>query len=235
VGAEADRRAAEADLARRLGLPIERVSGAALAQVRADSATLAGVDEPEPEHPLLRQARARARSAEAALREARSTRLPRLQSSGALLGYGGAGAFTGEWQAGLQLDYPIFLGGARRARVDKAAAETRRAEADARAAADAVDDATERARAGLVEAAARAAALATSVASFEELVRVEALALNEGAGVQSEYLRALAGVDAARTGLSDARRAVVLAAARLANAQGRLDRGWVESHVEVVR
>ena len=87
----------------------------------------------------------------------------------------------------------------------------------------------------MVEAEARVQALASAALRFDELARVEALALVEGSGVQADYLRALAGLHGAQVGLADARRAVVLARARLARTQGRLDEAWTRNQLEAVR
>jgi hypothetical protein len=85
------------------------------------------------------------------------------------------------------------------------------------------------------EADARTVALATAVARYEELARVEALALAEGAGVQSDYLRALAELHSARVALANGRRAEIGTRARLARVEGRLDPAWIETHLEGAR
>ena len=51
----------------------------------------------------------------------------------------------------------------------------------------------------------------------------------------TDYLSALSGLFGARLGLGEARRAVVLASARLARAQGRLDLEWTRTQLEDVR
>ena len=93
----------------------------------------------------------------------------------------------------------------------------------------------DQAEAAVAEAEARTQALASAVARFDELARVEALALGEGSGVQADYLRALAGLHSARVALADAGRAAVVARARLARALGRLDTAWTQTQLEAVR
>ncbi|MSR37183.1 MAG: TolC family protein [Gemmatimonadetes bacterium] len=236
VGTGAAQIVAEAELARLLGIPAERVAAAALIEVRPVAAPLPVSTAPAPDHPLLLEARGRVAGAEALVREAKSAWLPQVHGTGALVEYGsGSGDFSGEWQAGLQVEYAIFAGGARRARADEAQAEARRAAAQERAVEDALGRAISQAQAAVAEAEARALALASAVVRFDELARVEALALQEGSDVQADYLRALAGLHRARVGLADARRAVVLTRARLARAQGVLDEAWTRIQLEIER
>ena len=233
IGLDAARAVAEEELARIMGAPGAPIGSLALREVRADPIPHPLASAPLSVHPLVRQASGRVAAAEAIAREARSARLPRVTGTGGLTEYGaGTRDFTGEWQAGLQLDYPIFTGGARRARIDEMDAEVRRARAEAAAIEDQLARAVARARAAVEGADARTAALGSAVERFDELARVEALALAEGAGMQSDYLRALAALHAARVALADARRAEVATRARLARAQGWLYLEWIETQLE---
>ena len=203
VSADATLSVAEGDLARLVGLAPERIAGAPLGDVQINQAGSDGDGATASDHPVLVQARGRIAAADAVAREAKAAWLPRLSGTGGLLEYGrGTREFTAEWQAGLQLEYPLFTGGARRARV------------------------------AVLEADSRSEALASAVARFEELVRVEALALEEGVGVQAEFLRALSGLHAARVARADAGRAEVATRARLARVEGRLDLDWIDTRLE---
>ena len=237
VGAEAALAVAEAELARLVGLSPEAVCGSTLEELRSVAAQPSPVaGGPAADHPLLLEARGRVAAAEAGAREARAAWLPRIAGTGSFVEYrSGAGDHIGEWQLGVRLEYPLFSGGARRARVAEAQAEARRVHAEARAVERALATASDRAQAAVVEAAARAEALATALARFEELARMEALALDEGVGVQADYLRALTGLHDARVGLAEARRAAVLARVRLVRIEGRLDLDWIRTNLEAGR
>ncbi len=219
-------------LARVLGVPGAGMRERPLADVDADSAAPPDTTV-SPDHPLLRQGRARVAAAEAAARQAKAAWLPRVSGQGALVRYDAPGVEgTTEWQAGLQLEYPLFTGGARSGAVARAGAEADRAREELRSTELAVQGAVDQARAALSEAKAREAALGDAVAQYEELVRVEELALSEGAGVQSERLDAEAGLFHARAGLAQARRDRVRARVALARALGRLDESWIAENLE---
>ena len=67
----------------------------------------------------------------------------------------------------------------------------------------------------------------------EELVRIERLALEDGAGVQSDFLDAAASLAEARAGFAQARRAALLAQIRLARAAGQLTPEWLSDRIEL--
>lgn len=191
------------------------------------------VDDRMDDHPAVAAARSRLETARAALHQARAAWFPRLHATGAYLQYAGASAdATGEWQAGLQLEYPLFTGGARAARIRRSDAEVRTAEAELRRVGREVELAEDAARSAEREALARAASLADAVERFEELARVEALALEEGVGVQRDFLRAQAGLLEARARLAEARRAAVLARTHVARALGLLTPEWITRTLE---
>jgi outer membrane protein len=174
-----------------------------------------------------------AAAATAALDLARTRRLPTV---GAIGGYtlfaGGETNATGEWRAGVRVSYALFTGGARSASVDRAQAEARAAAARVEVTREEVALVADRARTAEDEARARVLALEAAVASFEELVRVERLALDEGSGVQSDYLRGVAGLHRARAGLARARRDVLEARVLEARALGSLTLPWIEQRTE---
>ena len=84
------------------------------------------------------------------------------------------------------------------------------------------------AEAALLDALGRARSLDASVAQWEEVARIEALALDAGSGIQSDLLTAQAGLFQARAGLAQAESDAALAAVTLARARGELDQTWID-------
>lgn len=232
VRLEAALETAERDLARLVGLEEGGVPAGTLVPVAPrvpDLPPRQALYEEIDESPPLARARQAVEAAEAAVAVARGGRRPRLALVGDLKEYGSSeGDFDLEWNAGLQVAVPIFRGGALEERVaqaeaarDAAAERLRLARLDARAGLD-------RALAALAEARAREEALAEAVAQYEEVVRIERLRLDTGAGVQADYLDAEAALLDARAGLVEAGHAVVGARIEVARATGGLDLRWVE-------
>ncbi len=184
--------------------------------------------------PTVIQAEAAVRAADAGADAARSAWLP---SVSAALGYsffaGGGVDAVAEWQAGLQISYPLFTGGARRGAVAAAAADAARARADTRVVRERAAQSADAARTAEIEARSRVVALEAAVTGFDELARVERLALDEGAGIQSDWLRAEAGLFQARAGLADAGYSVLRARLAWARAVGRLDLDFIDSLLEM--
>jgi outer membrane protein len=184
---------------------------------------------------VVAEARARVEAAGAAVGAARSSFLPRVSLTGRYSAFAAASVDPAlEWQAGVQLSYPLFTGGSRLRQVERASswADAVRAEAELaeRAVADAVDGALQ----AYLSSFARAEALEAAVAQSAEVVRIEALALSAGAGVQTDYLAAEAELLRARAALSEARHGMVEARVRLAQATGRLDLERVRELTEEV-
>jgi outer membrane protein len=218
---------AEADLARLLGVDPERTRAGALVDVvlaadgaRARDSVLRGALEASP---TIRSATSRVSAAEASLRAAGAGWWPVLRVEGRIVNYGAANApSTAEWQTGLRLSYPLFTGGARGAGTDRARAALHEAEAGRRDAERIVAARVDHALAAATEATERLSALAVAVRHLEEVVRVEALAREQGAGTQTDYLRAEAELADAQAALIRARHAVVVAHVDLAHAGGAL-------------
>jgi outer membrane protein TolC len=145
------------------------------------------------------------------------------------------GAHVAEWQAGLQVQWTLFNGGSRAGSVRRAEAELAAARSDLDAAKLQVAQAVDAAQTAVVEADARAAALGVGVQQWQEVARIEALALDAGSGVQADLLRAQAGLFQARAGHVRARYDAVLSRIRLARAEGTLDRTWVDAALEMPR
>jgi outer membrane protein TolC len=195
----------------------------------------ASTDGPRPD-PRLEAARRNVDVARARLSQERAGWLPTVKATAALQNFGsGLGEYVTEWQAGVRLTWPLFTGGARRASIQRAAAEMRVAEEGLRLAELAVAGGRDAADAALAEASSRAAALAASVDQWEEVTRIEALSLETGSGVQQDYLRAEAALYQARAGHARARYDEILARVGQARAQGRLDREWMNDALEMRR
>lgn len=187
-------------------------------------------------NPAVERARRAVQAAEAMVAVERGDRWPRLDARAGVLDFGTlTGDHVFEWQAGVQLSWPLFTGGARGASV-------RRAEARLRASRAALDEAeldaargVDAAQAAVVEADARAEALEASLTQWTEVARIEALALDAGSGVQADLLRAQARRFQASAGLARARSDAVLARVSLARARGTLDTRWLNRSVEARR
>lgn len=242
--ARAQRELAERALARTMGAPPTEVVERPLADVRVagGGAAPVGVSGPpvpdaaaSPIHPSIAAADAAARAAEARLSERRAAWLPRLDVTAGLLDYGTvSGGHVQEWQAGVQASWPLFTGGARGAAIERAEAELTAARSERDLLTLAVAAARDAARAAIAEADAREGALDASVARWQEVARIEALALDVGSGVQSDLLSAQAGLFRARAGRAQAAYDAVLARVRLARAEGVLDREWLARNLEIV-
>lgn len=186
--------------------------------------------------PPLAAARNHAAAAQAELAAARAAWLPTLSAVGGYnLFAGGSVSPVAEWQGGVRVSYPVFTGGARRSATDAAQAEARRARARLEAVTEELEMAVSATRVAESEARARLQASEAAVASFEALARVERLALDEGAGIQSDWLRAEAGLQQARSSLAEARHQVLAARIAWARTTGSLNLTWIEQLLEETR
>lgn len=183
--------------------------------------------------PEILAAQSAVRAAEADHNEASSDWFPRLYVAGGLRSYGGGSVdFTTEWQASVGLEYPVFSGFARSHRVQAASAAEVAAREELRTTELAVADRFDRALEAVRGAAAAAAALSTAERHLVEVVRIERLSLDEGAGVQTDYLRAEAELAETRAARARAINLHIAARAELARARGALTSGWIDSNVE---
>jgi outer membrane protein TolC len=82
---------------------------------------------------------------------------------------------------------------------------------------------------------ARLSALEAAVAQGVEVARIEALALAQGAGVQTDYIAAEAEVARTRAALTDAIVAAQRAHIELARATGELTPLWLTRNLEAGR
>ncbi len=245
AGAGAEVKAAEREMARLMGASAAALAGRPLAPLGAPGGG-GGDGAPPPREALLARAReanpelARARREQAAAGAARAVAraawLPRLQAVGRYNEYGSApGAYTGEWQGGVQLTYPLFTGGARASGVDRAAAEARGARARIDVAEQEVERRLDGALTELEASSARAAALEAAVRQSEEVVRIERLSLDRGAGTQTDYLTAEADLFDARAALTQARAAALGARVAVARITGDLTPAWLTNTLESER
>jgi outer membrane protein TolC len=126
----------------------------------------------------------------------------------------------------------MFTGGARSASVRRAASELDAARGDLGAVRLEVAQEIDAAVTAVLEADARMQALGAAVAQWEEVARIEVLALEAGSGEQRDLLRAQAGLFQARAGQARARQDAILARVQLARAEGVLTRTWVSESLE---
>lgn len=179
-------------------------------------------------HPEIGRAADRAAAAESMVAAARSAYLPRIGLAGRYSAYGStATSPQPEWNAGVQVSWSAFTGGARGRAVERAEAEARAARAEAELVRRQVADAVDLALASYRTAVARVKALEAAEAQSAEVARIEELALRAGAGVQTDYLRAEAELLQVRAALTEARGAVVEARVGLARSTGSLTVGWI--------
>lgn len=225
------------ELARLLERAAVEVAVLSLTGVRArvDSvpdrvALLAAAEQANPE---LRRLRLQRAAAQAERNAARGGWWPRLQLGARLVEYASSTTSPqGEWQGGAQLSYPIYTGGARGAAVDRAAAETRAAEAELDWGVRRIAESLDHALTTLQSANARVVALELAVAQSEEVTRIDQLALQAGAGVQTDYLTAEAALLRARAALTEARAVAVFARVELARITGTLTPEWLATQLE---
>ena len=229
-------RLAERRLSRVSGIEVQRIRRVTPVEVAVADETLDRdtlVERARSANPALAQAASRVAAAQTAVSAARSSYWPRLSLTGRYSAFDAPSTeLVGEWQAGVQVSYPLFTGGARGAGVAEAEAEAAAARSGRALAEHEVADAVDAALLAYRSARARVAALEAAVEQSAEVARIERLALDSGAGVQTDYLRAEAQLVEARSGLAEARHAAVRARVRLAQATGTLTMEWVAQMTE---
>ncbi len=227
-------------LARLTGSAPEEIEGRGLAPLALSDAPLPSlgraVAAAASESPEVSMARQDVAGAAAEARGARAAWFPRVEAGGQLQSYGTTGGgHVQEWQATVRVSYPLFTGGARGGEVERAAARERHSGEALRLAELGVADQVEEALAALAEAGSMRVALEHAVGQSQEVARIEALALEAGAGVQTDFLRAQAELFQARGSLAQARHGEVLARVRLARVMGELTETWIRNNLEGVR
>ncbi|MGD2044898.1 MAG: TolC family protein [Gemmatimonadota bacterium] len=224
-------------LARQMSADPATLSPLSLSDVTvAPGTTLSSESQDVSASPVVQRADRAALAARARVSEERAGRLPTVQAGAGVLDYGTLDDdHVLEWQAGLQVSWPLFTGGARSASVRRAEAELAAARNELEATRLQVAQTVDAAETAVVEADARAEALELAVTQWEEVSRIEALALDAGSGVQADRLRAEAGLYQARAGYAQARYDAVLSRIRLARAAGTLDLNWMAEALEASR
>jgi outer membrane protein len=236
-GTVADLEVAERDLSQLANVPVERARGARLTPLRlrdssAVSDRAAFLERAEAANPDLQQARQSAQAGLAQLDAVRATRFPELKLLGNWVDRTSSQAvFKNEWQAGVELSYPLFTGGQRTSQIRRADADYRGRAEQVRQAEFALEQSVDRALGSLREAHARVAALATAAEQFDEVVRIRRLSLQTGSGTQTDYLDAETDLLRARASLVEARHGEIAARVELARVAGELTPAWLASAV----
>jgi outer membrane protein TolC len=234
--ARADHDNAERGLARVTGLAVDSVRAVQLAGARVVDADLVRDEllaHVRAANAELRRLESNVAAAQRAVREAESQWWPRLQLGGRYVRYAsGLGDAGGEWQTGVQLMYPLFTGGSRSAAAERAHADVRLAQAELSVAELRVAAAIDEAWSAWTSAVARVAAWQAAVVQSEEVARIERLALDTGAGMQTDYLAAEAELLRARAALTQARSEQLVARVELARVTGDLTLDWIARNVE---
>lgn len=178
--------------------------------------------------PTVAQSASQTVAARAQATAARGARWPELKLVGNYLDFGpDEGKHVLEWNAGVQMTYALFTGGATSGNIARADAAHRAAEEQSRAARLQVEQDVDRSLAAVRDASARVASLERAVHRFSEVVRIERLALETGGGTQTDYLKAEADLLIARANFIEVRHREVTARVELARALGQLDSGWL--------
>ncbi|MGM0668619.1 MAG: TolC family protein [Gemmatimonadota bacterium] len=197
-----------------------------------EASTAAALDA----NPELDRVRKELSVARAGVREATAAWFPRVEANGRYSNFGTLdGGHVQEWQGSLQVSYPLFTGGARKGERERARAEARGAAEALRLAEMEVEDRVEESLAQVRETGALREALELAARQSAEVARIEALALEAGAGVQTDFLRAQAELFHAQASLVQARHGEILARIQLARVQGELSLQWIQENMEMDR
>jgi outer membrane protein len=178
--------------------------------------------------PDVSQAQRAAQAAAAGAGAARAALFPQLQLTAAYVENGHS--FTGYrpwWNAGLQVSYPLFAGGALRAAARETEANARGAGEQLRAAQQTAEQGVDAALASVSAARASVEALETAVAQSAEVERIRRLSLQVGSGTETDYLGAEAALLSNRASLVQARHAEMAARVELARVTGELSPEWL--------
>jgi outer membrane protein TolC len=222
----------ERALAQLTGLPVDSTCAANLVALRLADSTVASrealVAQAATASPEVEQARRAADAARASAGVARAAYFPQLRLSAAYLEFGrGLSAFKPEWNASLQISYPIFTGFGRASAVRQSDAEARAAAERVRSAEQSAEQAVDAALASVSAARATVEALETAVAQFAEVERIRQLSLQVGSGTETDYLEAEATLLSTRASLVQAQHAEMAARVELARVTGELSPEWL--------
>ncbi len=194
------------------------------ARTESDLNRAALLDEAVRSSPRVKELEARTESARLNFKAQRAGWFPTLDLTGTYRSFGSAaGHFTAEWQAGVSLSYPIFTGGARSGRIAEARARFAATAERLRLARMDAQNAVDRALQQLRDAQARFEALQTAVRHQREVVHIEELALETGAGTQTDFLKSQADLTESEAQMIGAQYQVILATVELARVTGSLN------------
>jgi outer membrane protein len=184
-------------------------------------------------NPDIRRMQGEVQAASAGVKLARGAFFPDLQLVGQYDNRGSTeGSFFGEWAVGAAVSFPLFQGGARINELERARAERESAERQLDLTQLRAAERVDRALGALREAEARSASLRSAVEQYAEVARAEKLALDTGAGTQTDYLTAHADLLSARAQLAETAMNRIIAWAELARVTGQLSLGWVRDNLE---
>jgi len=241
VAAAARLELGERELARLIGTAPEGTPAASLRPVTLrDEPQSQGwavwLDRARAASPELQRAREDVEAVAAERQAASAAWYPNVDLTGTYLLFTSvAGGTTAEWQAGVNVSYPIFTGGSRSSMILTAEARERRAREDLHSAELQIERAVDRALTVARETRAVVEAVAEGAQHQAEVARIEHLSLEAGAGTQTDYLRAEADLARARSALVEAGNAEIAAWVELARVVGILTPEWLESNLENAR
>jgi outer membrane protein TolC len=230
----------ETDLARLTDTGLDTIRSAAFEAIRPLNAALpdrpGSIEAAQRSNPGVARARAQLAASEAGVREAKAAYWPTLSLVGGYNDFNSAaGNNVAEWQTGLQVSWAVFTAGARGAAVRRAGAESEIARQAVRQAELDVATQVDYALGDLEMARARVVALRSAVEQFSAVVDVETLSLSAGAGVQTDYLRAVSDLLEARASLTQAEATEIEARLALARSTGELTVEWLGQNLEASR
>jgi outer membrane protein TolC len=232
---------AERDLARLIGLDVEETRVGRLVPLRfAESARLDErsilLEAALANSPEVERARQRLASAKADHRIAKAIWIPKLDLNGGYQAFSSdAGNTSSLWNVGFVLSYPLFTGGARSKEVAQARATAEAVGEEFRLTELRVSEGVDRALNLALETDALVESLTRAVTHQAEVVRIEQLSLDAGAGTQTDYLRAEADLTRARALLVEAQHAEIAAWVELARVTGELTPEWLGAVLENAR
>jgi len=229
IDADARLSVARASLARLTGMEVRDIVAARIDAATPEAGMLA--EDATESSARIRRLQAAIDARAAGVRAAEGSRKPKMAAAGNILEYGsGDGDFTLEWNAGVQVRFNAMDGGAAKSRVARAHAELRQAEADLEVARLDVLGQLDDAMAAVRRSSALVTSYESAIRSLAEVARVERLRLENGVGIQAEYLRAEAELAGARAALAASTRSLGIAQTELARVAGRLDPEWIDAN-----
>lgn len=230
----------ERDLTGLTGIPQDRTRAGNLAGVALADTALAPADSLVARafatNPDVRETAGRAAAARAGAAAAKASRFPTLNlDAGYQVWSDPDGNSTNEWNAAVRVTQPLFTGGELSGRIRKSAAARTQAEEGLRLARISTRRAVLQTADRVRETEVRTASLAAAVARYDEVARIEALALHAGTGTQTDFLSAEADLLSARASLAESRRAEITARVELARLTGALTLDWLADTLETER